>query len=140
VGNTTLEAGGKEVEFNDDSADELIAVQRKSKCDQAGRGVATSTLIGKDSRLYVLWWFQHLKRMKPEYFKHPAHFLFTCSVGRVLHRDVVSKALKASAVRMGVPSSDLDVNSLRAGGTSAVFHADYGAEDIRRRGRWTSGC
>jgi len=140
VGDITLAAEGEIVEFEDDNTDELIAVQRKSKCDQAGRGVATNTFRGKDSRLCVVWWFRHLVKMKPGHFKDPTQFLFTCSDGRVLHRDVVSKTLQAGAVRRGVSPDDLDIISLRAGGASAMFHADYGVEDIRRRGRWASDC
>ena len=34
----------------------------------------------------------------------------------------------------------LSVISLRSGGTSAMFHEGYSAEEIKRRGRWRSEC
>jgi len=143
VGDCTLAKDGEKVEVPGsevEGADELIAVQRRSKVDQEGNGVATNTFVASDERLCVVTWFKKLAAMNPAHFSNPTNFLFTMSDGKVLSRDRMSKALKAGARRMGIPEADIDVISLRSGGASAMFEAKFPIVDIQRRGRWASDC
>ena len=57
-----------------------------------------------------------------------------------LHRNHVSKFVKEMAALAGLPTSEYDTHSFRAGGACALWAAGYSCADIQVFGRWRSDC
>ena len=69
--------------------------------------------------------------------------LFVLRAGRglvPLHRSHVSSAVKSAAKCAGLPTTQFDTHSLRAGGACALWAANYSVADIAVFGRWRSDC
>ena len=119
VGDITMAKDGVAVKLTPEEvldADEVIAMQRKSRADQDWSGSETNTFLMSDARLCVVSWVKHLVNLRPAHSADPKSSLFTLSDGRVRNRDSVSGALKSAGRRMGLKESEIDVISLRAGG------------------------
>jgi len=122
------------------TADEVVLMQGASKTDPNGQSSVANAFGAPGNELCLLSLFKRAQRMNPKLFASPDSFLLTRSDGRVLHRDVMAKHLSAAAVAKGAPSGAASVISLRSGGASAMWDAGFPAEDIKRRGRWSSDC
>jgi len=142
VGSVVLASEGKEATSGSelDDVDEVILHIPKSKADQEGKGAVLNAYANPGHRHCVVGLLVRAMRMRPGHFRDPQNFLLTLSNGRVLHRDVVAGRLRAAAEAMGIPHDDQSVISLCAGGASALWHAGYSEETVRRRGRWASDC
>ena len=86
--------------------------------------------------------FVNLWRLKPDTFSAPESFLFRTTDGRCLKKDKVQGKLREAATKCeaGYDPKNYSSHSLRAGGATAMYHADVPIEDIQRRGRWKSDC
>jgi site-specific DNA-cytosine methylase len=132
----SVEVVGEEVQH----ADEVVLLMGASKTDPNGQGSVSNHYESPGSRLCILALLKKAHRMRPEHFARPENFLFTASDGKVVHRDVVAKHLAEAAVALGAPPGAASVISLRSGGASALWDAGATAEEIKRRGRWSSDC
>ena len=119
-------------------ADEVVLMQGYSKTDPNGQGSVVNLHAAKGNPLCLVELLKKAHRMNPGHFRGGNNFLLTMSDGKVLHRDVVSGQLKAAGVALGAPKDALAVISLRSGGASAMWNEGFGAEDIKKRGRWRS--
>mmetsp|Transcript_1899 Transcript_1899/g.2509 ORF Transcript_1899/g.2509 Transcript_1899/m.2509 type:complete len:348 (-) Transcript_1899:869-1912(-) len=111
-----------------------------SKADQNGQGSELSVAAAPGNKLCVLRLLKKAHKMNPRAFEEGDRFVFTLKSGRVLHRDVVTGALREAASELGVPLRAISVHSLRSGGASALWDAGFTAEEIKRKGRWSSDC
>jgi hypothetical protein len=122
-----------------DIAEEMMLLVPGLKTDQSNRGDLLN-YFATDDALCPMRWIRRLLRLRPGFFAHSERAFFTYVSGVVIPRAHLEKLLRASAVRLGVPPSDLGLHSLRAGGASAMYHAGFTPEEIKRRGRWASDC
>ena len=93
-----------------------------------------------DSPLCVVRLFNLLRAMKPNFLSAVGMHLFTLTSGLVIHRDLVEKTLRAATERLNLPAEMFSAHSLRAGGATAMWAANYTVEQIQRRGGWVSQC
>jgi hypothetical protein len=121
-------------------ADEVVLMQGASKTDPNGQGSVANLFAAPEDDLCLVSLLKRLHRQRPSQFQSEDAFFFTLSDGRVLHRDVVAKYLRVAAKAFGLPPEAASVISLRSGGASAMWDAGFTAEEIKRRGRWSSDC
>jgi len=128
------EVKGEEVQ----GADEVVLMQGFSKTDPNGQGSVANVHVADGFELCLVGLLKRGHRMNPVHFSHGENFLLTMSDGKVLNRDVVSSWLSEAGEALGAPKNALAVISLRSGGASAMWDAGFGAEEIKKRGRWRS--
>ena len=140
VENVVMAADGKEVTGSDvQQADEVVMMQGKSKADQDGQGNIANA-FASDDELCPVRLLRKAHRLNPRHFKQKRSFLLTRRDGRVVSGKDLVTALRKGGARRGVPEKALSAISLRAGGASAMWHAGYSVDEIKRRGRWASEC
>ena len=93
-------------------------------------------------RLCIPSAFNRLRIMKPAHFreKNENAFVFTLYSGLVIHKDAICRLLRNGALALGLDPRVVSTHSLRTGGCSAMFNADFPEHEIQRRGRWVSSC
>ena len=121
---------------------EVAMFQPGSKNGWLGQGSSNNTYEDPDdSPLCVVGLFNLLRAaMKPNFLSAVGAHLFTLTSGFVIHRDLVERTLREAAGGLNMPAEVFSTHSLRAGGATAMWAANYTAEQIQRRGRWVSQC
>jgi len=126
---------GKEIQ----KADEFVTIFGSHKADQLRKG-SSIRVTESDSTLSPLGLLKEAQRMNPEHFENGENYMFTNSCEVVFHRDEICEILKDAAAALGLPRDSVSIVSLRSGGATAMWNAGFSAEEIRRRGRWSSDC
>ena len=114
-----------------------------SKNDFLGQGTDNNIKKCKhDVRLCIPSAFNRLRNMRPAHFgeKNEDASMFTLDSGLVIHKDVICRLLRNGALALGLDPRVVSTHSLRAGGCSAMFNANFPEHEIQRRGRWVSSC
>jgi hypothetical protein len=140
VGSVVMAAQGDPVKGDDvATADEVVMMWGRSKADPDGQGSIANVFAAEDS-LCLVSLLKKAHAMRPHHFAREDNFLLVMDDGKVLHRDKVAEVLRRAGTPLGVPEDALSVISLRAGGASAMWHAGFSVDEIKRRGRWASEC
>jgi len=121
-------------------ADEVVLMQGASKTDPNGQGSVANSFEAPGDELCLIGLLKRLQRQKPGHFSNQESFFFTLSDGRVLHRNVIAGFMREGAVAFGAPKEAAAAISLRSGGASGMWGQGFAGEDIKKRGRWASGC
>lgn len=120
----------------------LIVVVRRSKTDQDARGVEVAVPYGSrpDScpvRTVRAWrgWLASVGIAEGRLFRSVTRH---GHIGEALSGDGIRRAVRAAAIRAGLPNADaFSAHSLRAGGATAAAKAGTPVAAIARQGRWS---
>ncbi|ABW15622.1 integrase family protein [Parafrankia sp. EAN1pec] len=120
----------------------LIVVVRRSKTDQDGRGAEVAVPYGSrpDScpvRAVRAWrgWLASIGITEGRLFRSVTRH---GHIGEAMSGDGIRRAVRAAAVRAGLPNADVfSAHSLRAGGATAAAKAGAPVAAIARQGRWS---
>ena len=122
------------------NADSLTVLFEVTKTDQARAG-CTRTVYASGLDLCVVEAYKMLReRREATGTWQPDDPLMMAPDGFILSREYLSDVIKRAAVRCGLNLEDYASHSLRKGGATALFHAGWPDEHIRRFGRWVSDC
>ena len=111
-----------------------------SKTDMEGQGREINLFSSPGNPLCVVEAITNLWRLHPDGFARPDSYLFRHADGRAIKKEKLQEKLRAAATKCSYDCRDYSSHSLRAGGATAMYHADIPIEDIQRRGRWKSDC
>ena len=140
VGSVIMASHGKTVKGSEvATSDEVVVMWGRSKTDIDGQG-SVANVFEADHPLCLVRLLKKAHAMRPHHFSREDSYFFVLDDGKVLHRDKVVDVLRRAAGKLGVPEEALSVISLRAGGASAMWHAGFTVDEIKRRGRWASEC
>ena len=123
--------------------DEVLILHEFSKNGFLGQGTDNNIKRCKhEVRLCIPSAFNRLRIMKPAHFreKNENAFMFTLDSRLVIHKGAICRLLRNGALALGLDPRVVSTHSLRAGGCSAMFNADFPEHEIQRRGRWVSSC
>ena len=113
---------------------EVVMIQPGSKNDWLRQGSSNNIYEDPDdSPLCVVRLLNLLRALKPNSLSAVGTHLFTLTSGLVIHRELVEKTLRAAAERLNLPAEMFSTHSLRAGGATAMWAANYTVEQSQRR-------
>ena len=116
--------------------DEVLILHESSENDFLGQGTDSNIKRCKhDVRLCIPPAFNRLGLMKPAHFReyNENTFVFTLESGLVIHKDAICRLLRNGALALGLDPRVVSTHSLRAGGCSAMFNADFPPEHETQR-------
>ncbi|KAE8978124.1 hypothetical protein PF011_g23377 [Phytophthora fragariae] len=106
-----------------------------AKNDQYGRGAWRTMHASGDNLICPLRGLYHIKRARKE-----LHIQSNPHLCGSLSSQTVSKALKQTARRAGVPASAYATHSIRIGGATALVAGGADRLSVKLLGRWASDC
>jgi integrase len=127
-----------------ETSDGLLVLVRASKTDQEGHGEEVAIPYGSHADTCPVRLVRAWIALLVENGITDGPLLRSVNrhgqIGRGLTGDGANKAIRAAAVRAGLPNAtEISAHSLRAGGATAAYHAGAPIATITRHGRWAEG-
>ena len=120
--------------------DEMLITLPYSKTDMEGQGREINLFSDPGNPMCVVGRLHEMWKRRPRYFTQPEASLFRTTLDKPIKKEHLQDKLREAAKALNYDADDFSSHSLRAGGATAMYHADVPIEDIQRRGRWKSDC